>query len=214
MAALTGMSAAAAPHPLLAQSPGTPWQPTRHVQDDWLDAIPGQHRFFFDTASPLAAGDALQFVSNFLNASQFAYQLSAADNAVVICLRHWSTPFAFSDAIWAKYGTVFGERIKFVDPKTNQSPVINVCESKTYGMQLPNRGNTFTEMVGRRVHFAICDMATKALAGLIADRMQRKADQVYTELREAAHANSHFVPAGIVAVNRAQERGYAIQHLG
>ena len=38
--------------------------------------------------------------------------------------------------------------------------------------------------------------------------------EVYAELKSTAHQNSHFVPAGIVAVNRAQERGYAIQHIG
>jgi intracellular sulfur oxidation DsrE/DsrF family protein len=194
-------------------APG-PWQPTRHAQDDWLDAIPGQHRFFFDTATALGAGEALQFVSNYLYASQFGYSLGPADNAIVLCLRHWSTPFAFSDVVWAKYGSIFSERIKFVDPKTNAAPVINVYLRKGYGMQLPNRENTLAEAPEKRVHFAVCDMATKALAGLIAGRMSMKSEEVYAELRGSAHANSHFVPAGIVAVNRAQERGYAIHHLG
>jgi intracellular sulfur oxidation DsrE/DsrF family protein len=57
-------------------------------------------------------------------------------------------------------------------------------------------------------------MATRAFAGLVAGKLSLKTDDVYAELKSAAHANVHFVPAGIVAVNRAQERGYAIQHAG
>ena len=213
-AGLAAFSAGAATPAAAAQPAGAPWQPTRHAQDDWLEQLPGQHRFFFDATSPLGTGDALQFANNFLVASRTAYQLGEGDNAVVICLRHWATPFAFSDAIWAKYGAIFSERIHFTDPKTNAAPTINVYLVKGYGLSLPNRENTFTEAVDRRIHFAVCDMATRALAGLIATRRSLKADDVLAELHGAAHGNSHFVPAGIVAVNRAQERGYAIQHIG
>ncbi len=214
LAALTGASAiAGGPAAALPTATG-PWEPARHPQDDWFDQLPGKHRLFFDATSPMGAGDALQFSSNFLYASKSGYQLGDDDNAVVICLRHWATCFAFTDAIWARYGAVFTERSKFVDPKTNAAPVINVYLTKGYGMMLPNRDNTFQDAVSHRIHFAVCDMATRALAGQIASKMGAKADEVYPELKAAAHQNSHFVPAGIVAVNRAQERGYAIQHAG
>jgi hypothetical protein len=36
------------------------------------------------------------------------------------------------------------------------------------------------------------------------------ADAVVKELMANAIANSHFVPAGVVAVTRAQERGYSL----
>lgn len=191
-----------------------PWKPARHAQDDWLDAIPGQHRVFFDAVTATGAGEALQFCSNFRNASQFGYQLGDDGNALVIGLRHWATPMAFSDAVWAKYGAIFSERIHFVDPKTNAAPSINVYLTKGYGMQLPNRENTFGDAVQHHVHFAVCDMATRAMAGLIATQRQLKYDDVYAELRASAHGNAHFMAAGVVAVNRAQERGYAVQHIG
>ena len=136
------------------------------------------------------------------------------DNAVVIGLRHWATAFAFSDAIWSKYGVVFTERSKFTDPKTNAPPIINVYLTKGYGLTLGNREVTFQDAIGHKIQFAVCDMATRALASMVAARMSLKADEVYGELKAAAHQNTHFVPAGIVAVNRAQERGYAIQHIG
>lgn len=213
--AVAAFGGATALGPSTAEASATgPWVPTRHAQDDWFDQIPGQHRFFFDTISPNGAGDGITFASNFLVASKSGYGLDESANAVVIGLRHYATPFAFSDAIWAKYGAVFADRIKFMDPKTNTAPVINVYLVTGYGLTLPNRETTLPMMIRRGVHFAVCDMATKALAGLAATRMQLKASDVYDEMRAAAIPNTHFASAGIVAVNRAQERGYAIQHIG
>ena len=214
VAALSGASAMGASSAKAQTAAGPPWQPARHSQDDWFDALPGKHRFFFDATTPTGAGDALQFTSNFLFASKSGYQLGDDDNAVVIGLRHWATAFAFSDAIWAKYGVVFTERSKFTDPKTNAPPTINVYLTKGYGLTLNNREVTFQDAIGHKIQFAVCDMATRALSGMIAAKMSLKADEVYGELKAAAHQNTHFVPAGIVAVNRAQERGYAIQHIG
>jgi hypothetical protein len=214
LAAFTGASSLVSEPARASHLSNGPWQPARHAQDDWLDQIPGKHRFFFDAITAAGAGDAITFATNFYVASKSGYGLDDADNAIVICLRHHATPFAFSDAIWARYGSVFGERIKFNDPKTNATPVINVYQTTGYGALLTNRETTLAAMIQRGTHFAVCDMATRALAGLAATRMQLKATDVYDELKASAIANSHFMAAGIVGVNRAQERGYAIQHIG
>ena len=195
-------------------APAAPWTPTRHPQDDWLDAVPGQHRFFFDSTSPAGVGEAITFTSNFLAASKSGYGLEPADSAVIIGLRHHATAFAFSDAAWAKYGAPIGERIAFKDPKTGTTPVLNVYQVTGYGTALTNRETTLQMMVQRGVHFAICDMATRAFAGLAATRLGLKSADVYDELKASVLPNAHFAAAGIVAVNRAQERGYAIQHIG
>ncbi len=205
---------AGVPNSAAAQSSAAPWQPTRHPQDDWFDAIPGQHRFFFDAISATGVGDAITFASNFYSTSKSGYGLNEGDNAVVICLRHFATPFAFSDAIWAKYGAVFADRIKFSDPKTQQAPVINVYQTTGYGTQLTNRETTLAMMVQRGTHFAVCDAATRAFAGMVATKMNSKAADVYDEMKAAVLPNAHFVASGIVGVCRAQERGYAIQYIG
>lgn len=214
LAALTGASAASAGGLTAMRAPAEPWQPARHPQDDWFDRVPGKHRFFFDAISATGAGDAITFASNFFVASKMGYGLEDSDNAVVLCLRHFATPFAFSDAMWAKYGGVIGERIKFVDPKTNVAPVLNVYQTTGYGTLLTNRETTLAALGQRGTHFAVCDMATRAFAGLIAGKMQLKSTEVYEELKASALPNAHFMAAGIVAVNRAQERGYSIQHIG
>ena len=46
-------------------------------------------------------------------------------------------------------------------------------------------------------------------AATIARTAGSTANQIYDELTANLLPNSHLVPAGIVAVNRAQERGYS-----
>jgi intracellular sulfur oxidation DsrE/DsrF family protein len=193
----------------------SPWRPVRHAQDDWLDQIPGGHRFVFDTVSAEGLGGAMLFANNYFVANQNGYGLGNADAAVVIVVRHNSTAFAYTDAIWAKYGAAIGEAAgNFNDPKTKSRPSINVFNNSTYGTALPNFGVTLDALIGRGVHFAVCQMATRRFAGAIAAAHKLDAEAVYKELTSNLIRNSHLAPAGIVAVNRAQERGYAFANGG
>ena len=197
--------------PAAAQSTGAAsWRPARHTQDDWLDQIPGSHRFIIDSTSPLGLGNGMLFANNFFVANQNGYGLGNADAAVVIVLRHNSTPFAYTDAMWAKYSLPIGEASGFEDPKAKAKATINVFNSGNYVGALPNNGVTFDALIGRGVHFAVCQMATRRFAGAIATAQKLDVEAVYKELTSNLVRNSHMVPAGIVTVNRAQERGYAL----
>jgi len=50
---------------------------------------------------------------------------------------------------------------------------------------------------------------TRNLAGTIASAVGGNAESIYNELVANVVSISHMVPAGTVAVNRAQERGYS-----
>jgi intracellular sulfur oxidation DsrE/DsrF family protein len=200
-----------------AQTPaaGGQWQPARHELDDWLDRVPGKHRLVFDTSSPEGIGDALLFVNNFMNANQNAYGIKEGELAIVVVVRHASTPFAYADAMWGKYGVPMTVRTRFNDPKTSKPPTINLYNSKDYGNALNNRANTVEAMTARGVHLAVCQLATRAYAGAIAEATGQTQDAVYNELAaNLIGRTAHLVPAGIVAVNRAQERGYSLATAG
>src|SRR5689334_14167974 len=159
---------------------GGRFTPARHEQDDWLDAIPGKHRLFLDALTGPGAGDALLFAGNFLNNSKSAYSLADADNAVVVCFRHFATPFAWTDTIWAKYGEPFTQLLtKINDPKTGQAPTVNLYRVSGYGMQLNNLGTTIDDLVKRGVQFAVCDTATRFTAGQIAQATKGDRDAIY-----------------------------------
>ena len=68
--------------------------------------------------------------------------------------------------------------------------------------------------IKRGVHLAVCDLSTNRLKSAIAKAHDAKPEEIYKELTTTALGNSHFVAAGILAVNRAQERGYAVAHAG
>ncbi len=189
------------------------WQPARHKEDDWFDETggPTKHKLFIDTTNPGAFGQAIAWSRNFFEASGTGYLLTDPDNAIIICARHFSTAFAYNDAMWAKYGEVLSEGSDhFLDPKTKQPPTTNVYHAKDYGEALRNNGFSLDSVLKRGVRLAVCGMATKRLAGMIAKKHGTSADDVFKELSSNLNVGSHIVPAGIVAVNRAQERGFSI----
>jgi intracellular sulfur oxidation DsrE/DsrF family protein len=190
--------------------PAGRWHPTRHAEDDWFDQAPGQHRFFFDTTTPEALGEAMFFANNYFTANRTGYDLADSDLAVILCVRHRSTSFAFSDAIWAKYAAPIAERAGFNDPRTKLPPVLNVYQAAGYGRSLPNNGITLDALNKRGTRFAVCQLSTRGYATAIATTTGGNVDDVYKELTEHLVPGSHLVPAGIVAVNRAQERGYSL----
>jgi hypothetical protein len=202
-AAAAGLGSAAAYAQTAAPAAPDPhWQPARHAQDDWFDQISGKHRFFFDATTVKGVEDSTMFASNYFTANKSAYGLQDTDLAVVVGVRHHATPFAFTDAMWAKYGLAWGERLEFDDPKTKKPPVVNVYTSDLNGL------------IKHGVHFAVCDMATHAYASMAARRISGDFEEIYKDLRANSISNCHFVAAGIVGVNRAQERGYSIAYVG
>jgi hypothetical protein len=201
-AALTVGSARALAQPGSATPSPKPeerWQPARDARDDWFDRIPGQHRLFFDTLTDGGLREARGFANNYFDGNKSGYGLEASDLAVVICLRHSATPFAFTDAFWAKYGPVMAESLKLADTKMVANPHRPQLEA----------------LIKRGVHYAVCDMASHRYAGLIARKLDGgDAEGIYKEMTANVIGNAHFVAAGIIAVNRAQERGYSIAHSG
>ena len=193
-----------------AQAPPTQFQAARHPQDAWLDTIPGIHRTIIDASTANGAGEAMLYANNLYGANQSGYSLPERSIAVVVCLRHFATVFAFNDQMWAKYGKVMSAIASFTDPKTKDAPASNLLRSADYGMTLPNLGSTIQSVASRGAQFAVCDMATHFFAAQIAMQTGGTADAVYKELVANTIPNSHMMAAGVVAINRAQEHGYTL----
>jgi intracellular sulfur oxidation DsrE/DsrF family protein len=205
------VGAAVVGSPAVAQAADSSWQPAREAQDEWFNKIPGGHRFVFDTTTPEGMDLGLFFARNYFMANEESYGLKDSDLAVVLVARHKATPFAYNDAMWAKYGKYFSKMSGFVDPKTKQPPTVNVYATKAKGSAKEPLINV---LVGKGAHFGVCQMATHFLSGMIAQATDRKLEAVYKELTSNLVGNAHMVPAGIVAVNRAQEYGYSYVFTG
>jgi intracellular sulfur oxidation DsrE/DsrF family protein len=190
------------------------FQPTRHPEDAWLDAMPGKHRTVIDTFSVNGAGNALLFANNLFLSNAAGYRLTDSDVAVVITLRHQSVGFAFTDAIWAKYSAGLNEGLALIDPKTQQKPVVNLYNAQGHGTALPNSGQTIAALVTRGTHFAVCQMASSRVARQIAASMGATQEAIYKELMANLIPNAHMVASGVLAVTRAQEYGYTVLSAG
>ena len=174
------------------------WEPARHDKDDWMDAIPGKHRLVIDTTSVEGFRNALLFASNFMLANRNDYGLQDQDLAIIIVARHISTAYGYNSDMWAKYGSSLADPAPSADTQAKEPPKANPSAASL--VPLSNQG----------VQFAVCSMATRRLAGVIARAAGGNAEAVNSELVANLVTNGRMVSAGIVAVNRAQERGYSL----
>lgn len=176
-----------------SKKPGARWEPARHEKDDWLEIPGAKHRLIFDTTTPEGFGEALLFAGNYIHVNSTDYGLPNTELSVVIVVRHRSTPFGYTNAMWEKYGVPMAKQSQIADP-----PKVN-----TYDKQI-------ADLAKQGVRIAICSVATRHYAGMIADALGGNADAIDTEMIGNRVANSLMVPAGIVAVSRAQERSYSV----
>jgi len=179
-------------------APAGRFEPARHDKDDWMDQLPGKHRLVIDTTSADGFRDGLLFASNFMLANRNDYGLQNQDMAVIVVARHLSTEFGFNDAMWAKYGASLAG-----PPAPGEAPAKEPAKAN------PN-ATSLAALSKQGVQFAVCAMATRRLAGMIARAVGGNADTINTELIANLETNGRMVPAGIVAINRAQERGYTL----
>jgi intracellular sulfur oxidation DsrE/DsrF family protein len=173
----------------------TPWS------DAWLDKITGKHKQFFDGVT-FNEGFVLAFAANFLNLNHEAYGLSDKDLTAVVGLRHFAMPMALPDAMWAKYR--IGEMMKLDDPAT-KAPAVRNPYMHPEGVHLP--GSDIPTLTNRGVIFTVCNVALTVFSGMAAKNAGLSADAAKQEWTEQLLPGMNLVPVGVLAVNRAQERG-------
>jgi intracellular sulfur oxidation DsrE/DsrF family protein len=180
--------------PLPKQSAGL----ARHPQDEWLDDAPQKHRVIFDTWMADKFADAVAFAGNWARVNKEQYGLTDADLALVIVARHGTTPFAFNEAIWRKYGKIFAANMSANDKTTHPNPATNLYASR------------LTNLTNQGMRLAVCNLTLRAYTQIIEEETGAEQDAIHKELTANAIGNAQFVPAGIVAVTRAQEHGYTL----
>lgn len=175
-----------------------------------MDALPGKHRTVIDCAGATSAGTGIFYANNIFTGNRNGYQLVDSDVAVVVILRHQATTYAYNDAIWAKYGATLAGMLQISHPETKEAPTVNPLNAREYGSITTSGGVMATAVAGRGVHFGVCDMATNRIASVIANAAGANRQEIYQELVSNLLPNGHMVPAGVVAIGRAQEYGYAM----
>jgi hypothetical protein len=173
----------------------------RAWDESWLDRIHGKHRQFFDATSP-NDGFSLGFAANFLNQYNEAYHIPDTDLTAIVGIRHFATPLAFNDAIWKKYK--FGEFFKVNDPKTKSPATRNIFLDEE-GVMIP--GSSIPKLQQRGVMLTMCNVALTVLSGMAAQAAGVPKDGAAEEWTAGLVPGVFLVPVGVIAVNRAQEKG-------
>jgi len=181
------------------------FMPARHAEDSWMDEMGGIHRAFVDSSTGPGGIAAMNFASNILLAHAQGYGGSDEDYGMIVCFRHNSSPYGFNDAMWEKYGELFMGRTGVSNSNGDPVTVNPLSVERIYG----NRSNTIDSMSSRGVRFAVCDLSTRGMAGMLARSTGGTSGEVYEELVTNAIPSSHFVPAGVMAATRAQEYGFS-----
>ena len=177
--------------------------------DNWFAGMKGTYKSFYDCAAQSSAHDGVMFARNLIKFSAEKLGTKDADNSVVVCFRHFATPFGYTDAMWAKYPQL-ATMLGINDPKTKAPATRNWL---LHDLVEGEAGANLPGLTSHGVQYAICGAATahfaKALAGKTGDMKKIESD-----LSANLIPGARMAPAGVVAVQRAQKAGFAYTHAG
>jgi intracellular sulfur oxidation DsrE/DsrF family protein len=169
----------------------------------WLSRINGKHREFID-AMTVNSGFPLAFAMNFLNSNNETYKLPDSSLSAVVGLRHFAIPIGFTDGIWARYK--LGEFFQVNDPATKAPATRNFFYHPREG-DLLFPGMAVDRLLPRGVQFTICNVALGVLSGMTAKNARVTPEEAKKEWTAGVIPGMVIVPSGVLAVNRAQEKG-------
>jgi intracellular sulfur oxidation DsrE/DsrF family protein len=178
--------------------------------DHWLDALTGKHRQIYDVISLEQAGTGTAFARNFLNANNDGYGLSDQDVNVVVSFRHKAFAMGLNDAMWQKYR--LGELLGYNDERTHAP----VDRNTSAGSPEDNRKGSasLAALHSRGAVFTVCGMAMAAYAGRAGSQAGTDQATALADFRANLVPGAVEVVAGVIAVNRAQERGLSYVYVG
>ncbi|MEP6621241.1 MAG: hypothetical protein ABJE47_18085 [bacterium] len=171
--------------------------------DAWLGKITGKHKQFFDATS-VNNGFGLVFAMNFLNSNNDALKLPDSQVSAVVGLRHFAAPIGFTDEIWSKYKVA--EALGIMDPQTKKPATRNfLFHPKDGDLMFP--ASAMEKLLARGVQFTVCNVALTALSGMTAKNAGVTPEAAKKEWLAGMIPGMNLVPSGVMAVNRAQEKG-------
>ncbi|MCI0556110.1 MAG: hypothetical protein L0287_34650 [Anaerolineae bacterium] len=201
-AASLGLASLADPLQAIAAPMNPVLSPDGKSLDEWLDGIKGKHKQVFDSMMP-ENGIPLAWARVFLMTNK-SVGVPESDCSAVLILRHESIPLAMETRLWEKYK--FGEMFHLNDPETKAPSVRNMFwEPKPNSLPLPGMG--INELLASGVLVGVCDMALTVYSRGVAAKMNISPDECKKDWVAGVFPGIHIVPSGVLAINRAQERG-------
>lgn len=189
LAAIAGISA-----PLAAQQVSALADPDH---DAWMQLARGEHRALFHATAP-GDGAPMLMALNYLDVYGSAYGAQRDHVSAVIGVHGAALPVALNDGAWDRYE--LGRRINVSDPDTKEPAKRNV-----FAVGAPYSIDT---AMARGVLLLVCNVALTLTAGSIARARSLAEADVYNDLRSSVFPGAVIVPGLVVAISRAQEKGF------
>lgn len=163
--------------------------------DAWMRQLKGKHRQFFHAVD--LNDRAMLMASNYLDAYQYDFAAKPAEVNAVIGVHGPALNIGFTDSAWAKYG--FGKSANVTDPTTKEPAIRNLFATG---------GDLAVDTLQKRgVRFLMCNTALRRVSRAIAKERGETYEVVYKDLEASRLPGTILVPAMVVAINRAQEKG-------
>ena len=192
--------------PLPAAPPAAkegPWD------SSWLDQLTAKHKQIFDV-SAYADGGGLFYAKNYFNAHRDAFGTTYPDVQAVLGIHGDAYPIVFNDAIWAKYD--FGRRVKAKDPRTGKPALRNVLWQPREGEEMYEY--SVNALQPRGAKFILCNNVLRFVTRTLAGETGATYDTTRAGLIAGLLPGVTVVPAMVVALGLAQERGCAYVYAG
>lgn len=170
---------------------------TNPDHDAWMQRAQGEHRQLFHSTGH-GDGAAMLMAMNFLDVYAADYGAVPGHVSAVIGVHGSALPIGLNDAAWDKYE--LGKRINVNDPDTKEPARRNI-----FAVGGPFSIDT---AMNRGVLLLLCNVALKLTAGSLARARSLPEADVYNELRHAIIPGAVLVPGLVVAIGRAQEKGF------
>jgi intracellular sulfur oxidation DsrE/DsrF family protein len=171
--------------------------------DAWLDAITAPNRMLFD-ANAANGGVPLAHVMNYYNTFNTAYGVPDRDVDAIFTLYGQITLTGLNDAMWAKYrlGEFLGER-----DAAGALLTANPWRTAPTIMGGPIPAASIESLQKRGATFILCNNALTIYSSRVAAARNLDPARVYEEMKANILPNVTLVPAMVIAIDRAQQRG-------
>jgi intracellular sulfur oxidation DsrE/DsrF family protein len=221
-AVAVGIGAVAAPGVLAAEEiravrAATGPGPSLKPDNSWLEGIKGNHAQIFDMPTP-NGGFPLLHVRNYMQTYQSAFEMAYPHVLAIVGLYGFTTPMAFNDAMWAKYG--FGAATGVNDRATKAAATRNVLASAPDGVLLGAEARidipgdaSITALQALGTRFIVCNNAFNFWVARLAEATNSPAAAIRSDLEANMLPRVTIVPAMVIAINQAQAEGASYMYL-
>lgn len=201
LASLSGLlGVSVAPGNVLART-----SPLGEWDVNWLDRLSGKHKQLFD----VGATDSLKAVRNWLEAHRDVFGTEHTELSALVGIAGDAFPINAGDELFKKYP--IGEEWKITDPETKKPAERNIFLDG--GATPKDRAATVRALQAKGVIFWQCNNALKRIAHEFAVKVNRPDEDVYAELRAGLNPGVILVPAHVMFVGLAQEKGCCYEKL-